>query len=218
MGVPRFAWRRTSGTIVLLALLSACQSLAPNAPGEITRDNWLASGRIALQSTSELDGQVRAESVRFEWEQHQEQYRIDLSGSFGLGRTSIVGKPSSVQLFRGKELIATAASADDLLYQQTSLELPVAQLRYWALGLASADENLKTTDSCAIPEQCSLDPILSGDWSIQYPDTMLVDGNVLPAKILATRTGLRLVIRLSAWSSAAAEIPLPGTTSASSNQ
>lgn len=191
---------RLSLYLLIIGLLSACQHLNKLPTSAISIDEWQALGRIALQTTDSASGATSAESVRIQWTQNGDSYRIELSGSFGFGRTSIVGNDKLVSLLKGSETIAASDNPDELLRQQTGLQIPVSRLRYWALGLPSAQNTLPPANGCGELKACDIPSVESDGWVVTYPETVVVSNRILPRKIIAARPDLRLVIKISDWS------------------
>lgn len=124
-------------------LLSACASL-PSTPAE-------ADGARAAQAAFEqrqsallavpgfkLDGRIAATggalSGALHWSQQAEHFCLRIAGPFGAGAMLLEGEPGRVHI-KSKDVDIDTADAEALLAEQSGWRLPLAQLRYWILGI-----------------------------------------------------------------------------------
>src|SRR5690625_6960787 len=76
-------------------------------------ETWYVSGQLGVRLPD------NSGSARLRWQQTQDDFRIDLSGPFGQGRTQIQGRPGAVTLQQGGEEPLQASSAEELLWLAT---------------------------------------------------------------------------------------------------
>ena len=85
-----------------------------------------------------------------------------------------------------------ASNAEQLLYDQTGMYLPLSRLRYWVLASrAPVEEGEQVLDRHGRPQR-----IVYDDWVIQYKRYQNIGGRMIPKLILIQghEVKLRLVI------------------------
>ncbi|MFT4887280.1 MAG: outer membrane lipoprotein LolB [Pseudohongiellaceae bacterium] len=171
---------------LLLSLLSACSSLAP--PAERSSDwvrqrsalqeldSWQLRGRVNVRYNDESD------TPSIQWMQQNAEYHIRLWGTFNVGTTVIVGRPSYVTLEQGGDVI-TASSPEDLILQQLGYELPVSYLEYWIKGIPApgSRSNLRFN---ALNQLIAL---TQDGWTVSYFDPRQYGNLSLPRRVDVTR-------------------------------
>jgi len=96
-------------------------------PAQLTQ--WLAKGRIALAAQGE------GGSGSFVWQQRSERTELTVRGPLGAGGLALVTDGATIELSdgAGKPLDGEAARAE--LERRLGVKLPLAELRYWMLGV-----------------------------------------------------------------------------------
>ena len=81
------------------------------------------------------------------------------------------------------------------LQERLGVELPIDHLRYWLLGVPdpSAAFELKRNDQDRALQ------LTQADWNIAYDRYMPVDGDLLPARVVLRREGVRVRIAVDRW-------------------
>jgi outer membrane lipoprotein LolB len=182
--------QKLTAILALFIALTNCAQL----PQQLTNTTslptqWQTRGKLLLQSNHTETGKTKRQTLRFSWHQTGEDYRIKLSGSFGLGTTIIQKKSNAVLMLRGKSVLSTASNAEDLFAQHTGMYLPVSQLRYWIAGQQSHQHS---------PHQLPKD-FQHNDWQITYPSLTQVDGYSLPAKMIARNKKYTVTAIFNRW-------------------
>ena len=193
----------TFATTLALAV-SGCASVPPTdtATGASTRDpaelsQWVAKGRIALAAQGE------GGSGSFVWQQRSERTELAFRGPLGAGGVQIVTDGDLVELTdaEGRALDGTAARA--ALRQRLGIELPLADMRYWMLGLPAPE-----TPGAGVTRLAAGEGEGAGfrqrDWEVRYPEFKPVSGWSLPARLNATSGGVRVRIVVDDW-----QLPAP---------
>lgn len=199
-----------SSLFATILLVTACQHPSIKTTNQNPLDfyHWHAVGKISLRVDASRHPQQRnqTQTIRFSWQQHDDNYTIKLSGTFGLGATTIKGAKDLVEIARGNKVLASSNNPDQLLKRTTGLDLPVNNLRHWALGLSasSASDGASTTTinrlfRCKATDHCELNPIQEDNWAISYPQVSNYDGLALPKKMLARTDGIQLTIVVNEW-------------------
>lgn len=181
-----------------LLLLSGCASLpepAPTGDRQAARaelqalERWTLDGRVAVAAGSEgFSGGLR-------WTQAGQRADIELRAPVG-GRLLAIrvdGDAFSVTDPEGKSFDGERARA--LVAERVGANLPIAELRYWLVGVPSPgppfDETLGPDARLATLDQ-------SG-WHVRYDRYREAGDRVLPARLDITQGPLRLRVAVSDW-------------------
>ncbi len=100
-------------------------------PAQLTQ--WMAKGRIALVAQGE------GGSGSFVWQQRSERTELTVRGPLGAGGLALVTDGESIELAdgAGQPLDGEAARAE--LERRLGVKLPLAELRYWMLGVPAPE-------------------------------------------------------------------------------
>jgi len=155
-------------------------------------ETWYVSGQLGVRLPD------NSGSARLRWQQTQDDFRIDLSGPFGQGRTLIQGRPGAVTLQQGGEEPLQASSAEELLWLATEWQVPVEELRYWVRGIPSPEQPIQQLKR---NREGLLAELQQGGWHLQYSNYTLVDNRWhLPRRIVAQHEDARLTLVIHTWS------------------
>lgn len=186
-------------TLAASTLLAGCTS-APVITGSIgnwdthqqrllQQEHWQLSAKLGVRSPSDSG------SAYLNWQQQSNSYHIHLSGPLGQGSVHINGSPEQVSLSRSGEPELRAASAEELLQQTLGWGAPIAQLKYWVRGLPAPDKTSQQTHNT----QGALAHLQQSGWSLEYSRYRMVDGFLLPGKIIARQGELKLTLIIKDW-------------------
>lgn len=195
---PSRPWSLPALAILLTLAGCAPQPIKPVDSWDTHRDRltaldtWQISGRMAVRLPDDSN------SARLRWHQQQDQFRIDLSGPFGQGRTVIRGQPGQVTLTQGSDEPLEASSAEELIWQATGWLIPVDQLLYWVRGIPAPDSvpTRMTTNAAGLVAELE-----QSGWHLHYSNYTLIDDFWhLPQRIVASRDSIRLTLVIHEWS------------------
>jgi outer membrane lipoprotein LolB len=186
--------KRLAVFLVLAGTLGGC-AVAPVAPPPaVTADadalkQWTASGRIAVAANGE------GGSGSFTWEQVSATTTLSIRGPLGAGamRVTSDGRALAVTDSEGHRL--DDAQAQALLRQRLGTELPVAELRYWMLGVPSPGSPASVDDAATPPRRV----IEQSGWRIGYDTFRPSAGMSLPERFTATQGAVRLKVIVDDW-------------------
>lgn len=143
---------------------------------------WEFTGRIGVRDDRE------SHSSRIRWQQQGERYVINLWGTLNAGATQITGRPGEVILQQEGKTPLTAASAEELVYDQLGYELPVAQLSFWIKGMpAPGGQSMPSFNA-----ENHLISLEQDGWLVQYLGYTNYAAESLPTRIRIEKPPLRL--------------------------
>lgn len=186
--------------LALCALLSGCASaplLRPATDWSVRSaelqalSSWRLAGRVAVAAGEQ------GFSARLAWVQRDSASSIDLSGPFGAGAVHVELAGDEIRLRDGDGTeVATGAEA---LAGRLGFELPVRELRYWALGVPAPRAAPVADDALVLGAEGR--PVAFNDrgWWVRIEAWRPVDGDLLPARLLITRPGARLKLVVDDW-------------------
>ena len=148
---------KTALTLCLTLVLTGC-SLFQSKP--IPEDlDWSFTGKMALRNASE------ATSFNVDWLQIGEAYQISLYGPFGQGEITIKGQPGQVTLFQDDKKL-TSTSLNGLLYEATSMDLPLDHIQYWVRAMPQPLETATVNKDA----QGLVESIQQAGWQVTFSD------------------------------------------------
>jgi outer membrane lipoprotein LolB len=195
--------RKALGAAAMAAfgLLAGCRTAPPvvtgpgaDAPWQVQRaaleklDQYGLNGRVAVAA----NGQGFSASLRYE--QLPGGANLALDGPLGIGGLRIVleGEQIGITTSRGEKLDGDAARAE--IERRLGFSLPLAELRWWLLGLPA-------------PGEVALDQSGSGEirgftqsgWQVSINTRAPGLGFALPQRLTAQREGARLKLLVERW-------------------
>ena len=154
---------------------------------------WEARGRIALK-TPDASGQGN-----FIWTQDGARTVLRVAGPFGAEAREIRWEPGRLTVLSGGgEVAADYAGADAaqrFLDAQLGWSLPVANARYWLLGLAGPDSG--ATES--LDDAGLLVGLTQDGWEVRYEEYRPEVPASLPRKVLLESAGRRIRLVIDRW-------------------
>lgn len=152
------------------------------------------TGRVAVAAA----GQGSTPSV--EWQQQRELSRVKLSGPLGVGSLQLDYSADSLRLVTGNGDVLVDAEAQRALTRELGFVPPFEALRYWILGEPAPTDaaKIETRDAGGL-----LQRLEQQQWLIVYERYMPVNTSTgtaqMPARLTATREGLRLRLVVDRW-------------------
>jgi outer membrane lipoprotein LolB len=187
--------RRAALLLAGTILLAGCAGV-PRAPATAGAavdpehlTEWIASGRIGI--AIEGDGG----SGTFAWQQRDVRTDLTVRGPLGAGglRVQTDGVALTVTGADGVRLDAEAAR--EAIRSRLGVDLPVAQLRYWLLGLPAPGSEAQVAEQFKPP----LRTIDQANWSVQYDEFVTAQGWRVPARLTANSGRVRFKAVIDRW-------------------
>lgn len=184
-------------------LLTAC---APPKPAAELPTNELMpvakrEAKTATVSSFELSGAMAAKNSKKAWtasinwlQRGAGNYQIRLMGPLG-GGTVIIDKKGSEVSFRDGPKTVHSSNADELLFKQTGIRLPVNNLYYWVRGLpAPGPVGSRQQDNYN-----HLTSLNQAGYHIDYTRYTSVKGIDLPSMIRLEGHGVMVKLIIKNW-------------------
>jgi outer membrane lipoprotein LolB len=184
-----------------LGLLAACLVLvgcATHRAAPLAPLPWEERAAM-LQHASEwqLDGRTAVAlnqqgwQASLDWRQHGDTGEVHLAGPLGVGAVALTLTPGGVSVNGAPPSEAQSEQLDERL----GFSLPLAELRYWLLGVPAPEETFdlkRNADDRAAA-------LTQAGWSIDYDRYSEVAGDWLPALLHLTRAGVRVKVAVDHW-------------------
>jgi outer membrane lipoprotein LolB len=191
---------------LLVLPLAACSLFQPLGPALTAREqaqlqartqalaavrSFYISARLAVNADSHAwNGSLR-------WEQLPRSYVMNFNTPTGQGALQLTGSSNGVSLKLANGETRTADNPEDLLYNQTGLDIPLRGLRYWIMGLPQPDN--ESIRSVQLDGQGRITAMEQSGWTIEYRRYQTVDGLSLPRKLDLHNRKLSLRLVIDRW-------------------
>jgi len=152
-------------------------------------DEWEFSGRIGVKT--ELDGF----NGKLRWSQDQEKFRATLSGPLGIGTVRIEGDDQSVVMTDKEGVRTEIEDAEFELRQRYGWTIPIASLRYWALGIPDPSAAAETR----IDDEGRLEKLAQRNWSVRISRYDVGGGQQMPKLLTAQNPDTRVRLVIDHW-------------------
>jgi outer membrane lipoprotein LolB len=181
-------WAALLGALVIAGCATVPRGGAgPGAPVDPEQlPQWVAKGRIALTANGE--GGAGA----FVWQQRSERTELSVRGPFGAGGLSVVTDGENLELDDGSGQPIDGERARIALEQRLGASLPLAQLRYWMLGVPAPSAPAQQATG-AVPG------FTQAGWVVEYPAYRPAGPWSLPARLTATTAHARVRLVIDDW-------------------
>jgi outer membrane lipoprotein LolB len=190
---------RRVAACAVLALAGGCATVPPAVdagswPARRAQlqalESWTLDGRVAVAAADE------GFSGGLAWRQQGGRAQIDLRGPLGGVALAIQLDGTRMTVTDANGASITGEAANDYVASEIGAPLPVAELRYWLVGVPAPDqphqERIGADGRLAALEQAG--------WRLRYSRYNPVGGLVLPARIEIESAAARLRLVVSKWS------------------
>jgi outer membrane lipoprotein LolB len=188
----------TTAWLSACLLLSACiETRPPQAP--VSAPVLWESRLPVLQKsgTWSFDGRVAASlggqgwQAGLTWAQQGNSADLHLSGPLGLGASELRLTPEGLSV----DGAPPRTDAAQILQERLGVDLPLASLRYWILGVPDPDAPSTVTRNAMDRVQ----QLQQGGWTIDIGRYLPVDGDWLPGQLTVQRDQVRVRIAVDHW-------------------
>lgn len=152
--------------------------------------NWQFKGRIAVKAGDEgFNG-------KFNWTQTGNDFRARVGGPLGIGTVRIEGDDRVVTLTDKDGVETVLEDPERELYYRYGWTIPVASLRYWALGIPDPSMPAETE----LDESGRLLRLAQSDWVVTISRYRGSAGQQLPRTLTASNPDTRVRMVIDKWS------------------
>jgi len=196
--------RVACGAAALLALLAGCRTAPPPAPvvGPGADAPW-PQQRAALEKLDiySLNGRVAVAakgqgfSASLRYRQQGQRADLSLDGPMGLGgmRMQVADREVSVTNSRGEKLDGDAARSE--IENRLGFALPLAELRWWLLGIPAPGEADLIQDAAT----GEVSGFVQSGWKVVVNARAPAMGFAMPQRLTAEREDARLKLLVEQW-------------------
>jgi outer membrane lipoprotein LolB len=189
-------------TAAAAALLLCACTVAPAGRGDSAQQSWQQRhAQLADVRDWRLRGRIGIVTERdsgtasLQWEQRGESFTLRIVAPFGRGLLAIEGSEQGVTARNGKGEQSRADNAEDLLWRHTGWRIPLADLRYWVLGLTAPDSG----GSYRLDRRGRLAGLEEDGWQVEYHKYTALQKHELPANMHLQNEHLKIKLAISAW-------------------
>jgi outer membrane lipoprotein LolB len=152
-------------------------------------DQWEFNGRIAVKTDADgFNGKLR-------WSQNGDEFTATVSGPLGIGTVRLEGDERSV-IMTDKDGVRTELEDAELeLHYRYGWTIPVASLRYWALGIPDPEGPAETD----FDDDGTLRALLQRDWSVSISRYGDGGGQLMPKLLTAENPDTRVRLVIDHW-------------------
>ncbi len=151
--------------------------------------DWEFRGRIAVKAGDE------GFDAKFRWTQTGDKFSASLSGPLGIGTVQIVGDDRDITLTDKDGVATVLIDAEQELYYRYGWTIPVATLRFWALGIP--DPRLPAV--IEVDDIGQLTRLEQSGWIVTIASYREGGGQQLPRKMTATNPETRVRMVIDRW-------------------
>ena len=193
--------RSTAAAILVAALfLGGCASRPavplPEIDGWSTRTevlgsrkDWEFSARIGVRANDDgFNGKLR-------WRQDADRFAATVSGPLGIGTVRIEGDGATAVLTDKDGVQTELRDVEADLLQRYGWTIPVASLRYWALGIPDPNAEFATEFNV----DGKLSKLSQGGWNVTISRYRLGAGQLMPNRLTASNEDTRVRIVIDNW-------------------
>ncbi len=193
--------KSTTALFLAALLLAGCATVPqsvplPNIDSWETRtsilgdlQDWQFRGRIAVKAGDEgFNG-------KFNWSQNGDAFNATVGGPLGMGTVRIEGDAQTVVLTDKDGVKTVLRDAELELRYRYGWTIPVASLRYWALGIPDPSAPAITE----VDENGRLARLEQRDWVVQISRYREGGGQQMPRILTATNPDTRVRMVIDRW-------------------
>jgi outer membrane lipoprotein LolB len=186
--------------LAALLLLAGCaapkSALLPNINAWDTRttvlaglEAWEFSGRIAVRTGNDgFNGKLR-------YSQDEKGFKATVRGPLGIGTVRLEGDDRNVVLTDKDGIRTELQDAELELRYRYGWTIPVASLRFWALGIPDPAEPADTE----LNENGQLESLRQQDWSVSISRYRDGGGQLMPSHLTAENSDTRVRLVIDHW-------------------
>ena len=152
-------------------------------------DEWEFAGRIGVSAGEEgFNGQLR-------WRQDGVVFRARINGPLGVGTVFINGDRREITVTDRDGVVTELHDAEVELRQMYGWTIPVASLRFWALGIPDPASPAETE----FGEDGQLSTLRQQDWEVEFTQYREGGGQLMPRRLTAVNDDVKVILVIDSW-------------------
>lgn len=152
-------------------------------------DEWEFAGRIGVSAGEEgFNGQLR-------WRQDGVVFRARINGPLGVGTVFINGDRREITVTDRDGVVTELHDAEVELRQMYGWTIPVASLRFWALGIPDPASPAETE----FGEDGQLSTLRQQDWEVEFTQYREGGGQLMPRRLTAVNNDVKVILVIDNW-------------------
>jgi len=189
----------TALVVALVTLLLTACATTPEPQARIDRSGaWLSHFATIRDITAfVIDGRLSQGAIgsaTLFWRQDGERFSARASGPFGSGAIALSGTPGQVTIRTGDETVTTTRP-ESWMQDRLGWQLPVAGLRFWAVGRPMPG----TPAHYAFNDAGQLAVLEQSGWRVVYDGYQPQGGLWLPSRIRLDKGEQSVLLRIARW-------------------
>jgi outer membrane lipoprotein LolB len=150
---------------------------------------WEFRGRVGVSAGEE------GFNANLRWWQKGDLFRASLSGPLGIGTVRLEGNADTVTVTDNDGEVTQLEDADQDLYEMYGWTLPVASLRFWALGIPDP----RTPAQTEFGAGGRVSRLEQRNWTVQISDYSEGGGQPMPRRLTAVDHDTRVRLVIDRW-------------------
>ena len=152
-------------------------------------DEWEFAGRIGVSAGDEgFNGQLR-------WRQDGVVFRARINGPLGVGTVFINGDRREITVTDRDGVVTELHDAEVELRQMYGWTIPVASLRFWALGIPDPASPAETE----FGEDGQLSKLRQRNWEVDITQYREGGGQLMPRRLTAVNDDVKVRLVIDSW-------------------
>jgi outer membrane lipoprotein LolB len=152
--------------------------------------NWGFTGRIALRNADDgFQGGLH-------WEQRRDYFDARVSGPLGMGTLRIAGDARAVRVTDKDGVETRLVDPEQDLRRLYGWQIPIASLRYWALGIPDP----RYPASTELRDDGTLSKLAQAGWQVHIDRYRDGGGQSMPRRLKASRDSAQVTLVIDRWS------------------
>jgi outer membrane lipoprotein LolB len=183
------------GLAVLLMLLSACATVAPQRAPTVAADATITAYNLAARiSVAQGDNGYFG---NLHWLREGEKHEIEILSPLGQVIARLYKKSNTYTLTTADQRVLQSNNAEQLMRDAVGFALPVGGLEHWVMGRAAPDS---AYESQKFPDG-TIETLAQDGWKIAYADYLQPEGRsaLLPKKITLRRDDMLIKLVIDQW-------------------
>ncbi len=188
--------------VIALALLAcaACQPLTkpasrPAGSWEERKTQLLAANHWRFDGRVAISGVESGGSAGIRWQQSRSRSDVAVFGALGAGGLDIAVDDEHVRVKTSRGEVVEDDDARRIIEERLGVPLPLAELRYWLVGVAAPDSDANEV----LGDNQRLAALSQIGWDVHFTEYQPVAGDLLPSRLDASHEGVKVRLRISHW-------------------